>query len=89
MLCPDRHRIRPGYDFTTGQEVDQNVEEEIQSEDLPVLGINIQGDGANISSETSQVQFVFLILNEGMDVLKPANHHCFAIMVSAILRSTE
>jgi hypothetical protein len=70
----------------TGQEqaLEQKVEEAIESEDLPILGINIQGDGANISSETSQVQLVFSILNEGMDVLKPSHHHCFAIMVNAL-----
>ena len=63
----------------TGKEqaLEQKVEEAIESEDLPILGIYIQCDGANISSETSQVQLVFSILKERSEAFASSllRHH--------------
>jgi hypothetical protein len=82
LITTKKHRMKKNYDFMTSQEqsVELKEEEARVNDDRRKLGLLIQGDGANISSETSQVQLTFSILNEGRDVLKPDRHFCFAIM---------
>jgi hypothetical protein len=60
--------------------VEEKDEEGRVNDDVHILGLNVQGDGANVSSQSSQVQLTFSILNEGREVLKPHRHYCFAIM---------